>query len=110
MFPTNNPSNTSTYTWQDNLGSDGSITLLNGGTNSVNPSPTNITVSVSGNVMTLTWPGDHLGWQLQSNSVDLLLSNQWFPVIGSTSTTQENLTLDLSKTNVFFRMIYPPAP
>jgi autotransporter-associated beta strand protein len=109
-FPTNNPSNTGTYTWQDNIAVDGSIKLVSGGTSTVNTNPTNITVSVSGNVMTLSWPADYLGWQLSSNSVGLTATDQWFAVPGSTSTTQENLTLDPSKTNVFFRMVYPPTP
>ena len=108
IFTTNNPANTSTYTWQDNLAVDGSITLLTGGT-TVNTNPTNINVSVSGNVMTLSWPPDYLGWQLLSNSVGLTTTN-WFPVAGSTATTQQNLTIDATKTNVFFRMIYPPQP
>ena len=109
IYPTNNPAHTTTYTWQDNLATDGTIKLLTGGS-TVNTTPTNITVSVSGNVMTLSWPSDYLGWQLLSNSVSLTAPNQWFPVAGSTSTTQENLTLDPSRTNVFFRMVYPPLP
>jgi len=109
IYPTNNPAHTSTYTWQDNLATDGTIKLLSGGLN-VNPTPTNITVSVSGNTLSLSWPSDYLGWQLLSNSVGLTATNQWFPVTGSTSTTQENLTLDPSRTNVYFRMVYPPLP
>jgi len=110
ILPTNNPAHTGTYTWQDNLATDGTIKLLTGGSAGPNLNPTNITVSVSGNVMTLSWPSDYLGWQLQSNSVGLTASNFWFPVAGSTSTTQEQLPMDTTKTNVFFRMVYPPAP
>jgi len=111
-LPASNPANTSAYTWQTNIAVDGSITLLSGGGSGspVNTNPTNITFSVSGNTMSLTWPGDHLGWQLLSNSVGLTATNQWYPITGSTSTTQENLTFDPSMTNVFFRMIYPPQP
>jgi autotransporter-associated beta strand protein len=110
LFPTNNPANTSTYTWQDNLAVDGTIKLLTGGSSGVNTNPTNINVSVTGNVMTLSWPPDYLGYQLLSNSVGLLATNQWYPISGSTTVTQENLTLDISKTNVFFRIVYPPQP
>jgi autotransporter-associated beta strand protein len=109
-FPTNNPSNTGTYTWQDNLNVDGTIKLLTGGSAGPNLNPTNVNVSVAGNVMTLSWPPDYLGYQLLSNSVGLLATNQWFAIPGSTSVTQENLTLDISKTNVFFRIVYPPQP
>jgi autotransporter-associated beta strand protein len=108
-IPTNNPSNTSTYNWQNNIGVDGSITLISGGSSSVNTNPTNMTFSVSGGTLTVTWPGDHQGWQLQSNPVSLTTTS-WFPVAGSTSVTQENMTIDHSKTNVFFRMVYPPSP
>jgi autotransporter-associated beta strand protein len=106
-LPASDPSNTSPYTWQTNLATDGSITLVTGGI-SVNTNPTNITVSASGNNLTLTWPGDHLGWELQSNPVSLTASNMWFPLAGSTTVTQQNATVDFTKTNVFFRMVYPP--
>jgi autotransporter-associated beta strand protein len=108
-LPASNPSNTSSYTWQNDVGSDGSITLTAGGASGVNTHPTNMTFSVSGSNLTLTWPGDHLGWQLQSNPISLNSTN-WYQIAGSTAVTQENLTVDRSKTNVFFRMIYPPAP
>jgi autotransporter-associated beta strand protein len=108
-LPASNPSNTSSYNWQNNIGSDGSITLISGGTSSVNTNPTNMTFSVSGTNLTLTWPGDHLGWQLQSNPISLNSTN-WYQIVGSTAVTQENLVIDRSKTNIFFRMIYPPAP
>jgi autotransporter-associated beta strand protein len=110
LFPTNNPTHTSTYTWQDDVTANGSITLLTGGgTSTVATNPTNITVSVTGNSLSLSWPADHLGWQLQSNSIGLT-APQWFAIPGSTAVTQESLILDLSKTNVFFRMVYPPLP
>jgi len=32
---------------------------------------TNITYSVTGSTLTLSWPSDHLGWILQSNSVSV---------------------------------------
>jgi hypothetical protein len=105
-LPPSDPANTKTYTWQNDIGSDGSITLLTGGL--VNPSPTNITFSVSGSTLTLGWPFDHTGWQLLSNSVGITASNQWFPVSGSTSTNQQSLIFDPTRTNVFFRMVYPP--
>ena len=110
LFPTNNPTHTSTYTWQDNLGVDGTIKLLTGGSTGPNLNPTNINVAVTGNVMTLSWPPDYLGYQLLSNSVGLLATNQWFQINGSTTVTQENLTIDATKTNVFFRIVYPPQP
>ena len=47
--------------------------------------PTNITVSVTGGTMTLSWPADHLGWtlQAQTNSITTGLTTNWVDVAGS---------------------------
>jgi len=71
-----------------------------------NPSPTNIVLSYSNNHMTLSWPTDHAGWQLQSNSVGLQAAGAWFPVSGSTLTNQITITPDANKTSVFYRMVF----
>lgn len=72
----------------------------------INTNPTNIVFSVSNNQLTMSWPADHIGWQLQSNPVGLTASNQWFTVPGSAATNQITVTPDLTKTNVFFRMVH----
>jgi autotransporter-associated beta strand protein len=74
---------------------------------SVSTNPTNITAVVSGNTLSLTWPADHLGWTLQTNSVDLANTNYWFPYPGSASVTNVNITINPAQTNVFFRLVYP---
>jgi hypothetical protein len=74
----------------------------------VNTTPTNIVTSVMGNQLTLSWPADHIGWQLQSNSVGLTATGAWFTVPGSTVTNQVITTLDATRTNVFYRMSYQP--
>ena len=75
----------------------------------VNTTPTNIVVSATvNNQFTLSWPADHLGWGLQSNSVGLTSAGSWFTVPGSTATTQMTITPDATKTNVFYRMFYQP--
>ena len=74
----------------------------------VNTTPTNIVISVTGNQITLSWPADHIGWQLQSNSVGLTVTGAWFTVPGSTATDQMTITTDATKTNVFYRMLYQP--
>jgi hypothetical protein len=66
-----------------------------------------ITFSVSGNTLNLSWPADHLGWTLQTNSVSLLATNQWFSYPGSSATTNVSITLDQTTTNVFFRLLSP---
>jgi len=70
--------------------------------------PTNITVSITGgNTLHLSWPADHLGWTLQTNSVDLANTNYWFAYPGSASVTNENITIYPTQKNVFFRLVYP---
>ncbi len=71
-----------------------------------NPSPTNIVVSSSNNQTTFSWPADHTGWQLQSNSVGLQATNSWFPVSGSTLTNRITITPGTNQTSVFYRMIF----
>jgi autotransporter-associated beta strand protein len=73
----------------------------------VNPNPTNITVIVSGNTLNLSWPADHLGWILQSNSVSLTAPDSWFDVSGSATGTNATINIDASKANVFYRLILP---
>lgn len=60
-----------------------------------------------GGQLTLTWPNAYTGWTLQSNSIGLLASNSWITVSGSTTTNQLPMTVDNSKTNVFFRLQSP---
>jgi autotransporter-associated beta strand protein len=76
---------------------------------SVNTTPTNITSSVSGNVLTLSWPADHTGWrlQVQTNSLATGLNTNWSDVAGSTSVNSVNVTLDPVNGAVFYRMVYP---
>src|SRR5438046_3229773 len=71
-----------------------------------NRSPTNIVVSASNNQVTLSWPADHTGWQLQSNSVGLTATGSWFPVPGSTTTNQITIPLNSTQTSVFYRMVF----
>ena len=92
--------------------SSATLAITNGQLNlvvasSVNTNPTNITATVSGSSLNLSWPADHLGWTLQTNSVGLTATNQWFAYPGSTSVTNVSIPIDQTKTNVFFRMVYP---
>jgi autotransporter-associated beta strand protein len=107
-LPVSNVVNTIQYVWQDNLSADGTIKLLQGAS-LVNLTPTNITSSVSGNVLTLSWPADHTGWklQVQTNSVSVGLRSNWVDVAGSTTVNTMNFTLDPANGSVFYRMVYP---
>jgi len=78
----------------------------------VNTNPTNISATVTGNLLSLTWPGDHLGWRLvaQTNSLNAGLNpatNAWFTVNGSTGVTNEVFTMNPANAAVFYRLVYP---
>ena len=71
--------------------------------------PTNIVTSVSGNVLTLSWPADHLGWtlQVQTNTVGVgLRSTNWVTVLGSQSATSTNFSINRANGTVFYRLTY----
>ena len=69
---------------------------------------TNITFEpVSGNTFKLAWPTNYIGWQLQSNAVDVTLTNYWFLVPGSTNTNSVTIMISPALTNVFYRMQHP---
>ena len=91
-------------TWNiNNLTVNGTITV--GST--IPTAPTNLTYSVSGNQLSLSWPQSYQGWLLQSNSVSLSDTGAWATVTGSSATNLVVLTINNTKTNVFFRMILP---
>ncbi len=84
----------------------GSLLVLTGAVG-VNPNPTNIVFSINGNTLSLSWPADHLGWIMQSNSVALANTNYWFDVPNSQTVTNLAISINASSTNVFFRMRKP---
>ncbi|MBC8095012.1 MAG: autotransporter-associated beta strand repeat-containing protein, partial [Akkermansiaceae bacterium] len=76
---------------------------------SVNTNPTNIITSVSGGNLTLTWPADHTGWtlQTQTNSLSVGLGTNWVNVAGSAATNQVTFPISTANGAVFFRLVYP---
>jgi len=70
---------------------------------------TNITFSVTGNALTLTWPADHLGWllQAQTNTVTTGLGTNWVTVSGSSTTNQIVFPLNATNGSVFYRLAHP---
>ena len=68
---------------------------------------TNITYGVSGSVLTLTWPESHLGWYVQSNSVNLASPSSWFDIPGSQTATSLSITINPALPQVFYRMRLP---
>ena len=71
--------------------------------------PTNITAVVSGNILTLSWPADHLGWRLeaQTNALTVGLSTNWFTWPGSTTVSSTNIPINPANPAVYFRLAYP---
>lgn len=71
----------------------------------VNTTSTNLTYSLAGTNLTLSWPADHTGWALQFTT-NLALSN-WVTVAGSTTTNSVVIPISPLTNSVFYRMIYP---
>jgi hypothetical protein len=74
---------------------------------------TNGTISASviggGTTLQLSWPADHIGWQLQAqtNTLRVGLSTNWFTVPGSISTNQMTIPI-VPANSVFYRLKYTP--
>jgi autotransporter-associated beta strand protein len=93
--------------WTNNLALNGSIAVAS----SVNTNPTNITFTVSGSTLTLSWPSDHTGWTLQAQTNSLATglntnASAWFDVPGSATINSTNITIDPTKPTVFYRLKY----
>ena len=84
------------------LTTSGTLKVING----MATNPTNITATVTGNALLISWPADHLGWtlQMQTNNLNTGLSSNWVDVQGTAGTTSTNITIDVTKPTVFFRL------
>ena len=69
--------------------------------------PTNITATVNGGVLTLSWPQDHLGWLVQSNSVNLAVPADWYDISSTATQTTYSILMSPTQTNVFYRLRKP---
>ena len=76
-------------------------------TDAVNLTPTNIVFSLNGNVLDLSWAADHIGWTLQTNGVSLLSTNSWFAYPNSAATNHVFITIDPTRSSLYFRLIAP---
>jgi fibronectin-binding autotransporter adhesin len=78
-------------------------------TGGVATNPTNITMTVSGGNMNLSWPADHLGWrlQVQTNSLATGLNSNWSTWPNSTNVTAVSVPINPANPTVFFRLVYP---
>ena len=63
-------------------------------------------VNASGNLLTFSWPADHLGYALQTNSVNIAVATDWHTLPGSATVT--NVSVPISKTgDVYYRLYLP---
>jgi hypothetical protein len=88
--------------WANNLAYNGTLTVVS------TAAPPVTALIAAGNVLTLTWPPDHTGWQLQAqtNSATQGLGTNWVDVIGSTTTNQMIVPMDGNNGNVFYRLFF----
>ena len=57
-------------------------------------------------MLTLSWPTNS-GWTLESNSINVAVTNDWFRIPGTSAVTTFPIDLTAVKTNVFYRLVYP---
>lgn len=93
--------------WQNNLAVDGSVRVA-----SVIPNyPTNITATLRGGTLELSWPATHLGWilQYQTNSLNVGLNptGTWIDIPASAYITSTNIPVDPATPAVFYRLRHP---
>ena len=71
--------------------------------------PPQLSFVMSGNQIQFSWPSDHFGWELQTqtNSLGSGLGTNWFMVFGSTGTNQMAIPVDPGNGSVFFRLLFP---
>ncbi len=69
--------------------------------------PTNISYTLNGTALSLTWPGSHLGWYAQSNSVSVADPNAWYDIPNSQLATNLDITINPALNNVFYRLRQP---
>ncbi len=90
-------------TWDTTqLAVDGSVAV-----SSITSESFSLGVTVSGNTLSFSWPTSMLGARLETNAVSVADPASWFTYPGSGSLTGVDLTIDSSKTNVFFRLVNP---
>jgi autotransporter-associated beta strand protein len=99
--------NNVTYTWNNAIGSSGSISVASvSGSVNTNPAPISITNN-AGN-LTLSWPADHTGWYLQSQTN--LAGTNWASIPGSSTTNLVIIPIATTNKSVFFRMVFTNGP
>jgi autotransporter-associated beta strand protein len=93
--------------WTNKLSVNGTIAVASAVT--VNTNSTNITATVSGNQLILSWPADHIGWhlQVQTNSLSTGLGTNWVTIPGTDTVGSYTNTINPANGAVFYRQVYP---
>lgn len=75
----------------------------------VSTTPPPLLLTRLGGQIQMNWPGDHLGWRLQSqtNAVNSGLGTNWVTVPNSITTNRVFIPINSSNGSVFFRLVYP---
>jgi hypothetical protein len=110
VLPVNNGAGV-TYTWDTNLLATSGIISLTSGGSPVDTNAINFSFSAVDGVLTLTWPLNYIGWELQSqtNPPTEGITTNWVTVAGTELTN--TASFDISTSNsVFYRLIYTNAP
>jgi autotransporter-associated beta strand protein len=69
------------------------------------PSPVELAYSVSGNILSLSWPaGQNWTLQAQTNELSGGLGTNWFDVPGSTGINSINITINADQSATFYRL------
>ncbi len=98
-----------TYTWENNLATDGSIRVVTA-SGGIPDTPTRLTVATTApGTLTVSWPADYIGWSLESqtNSLSAGLGTNWTRVAGSNMTNVFEIPVNTDHGAVFFRMALP---
>jgi autotransporter-associated beta strand protein len=103
---TNLPTLTGNLYWTNRLAINGSIAVIN----PVTTIPTNIVVSVNGGNLTLSWPADHTGWYLQSqtNTLGKGIGTNWVTMPGSSTVNSVTIPINRANPAIFYRMSLNP--
>lgn len=100
--------NNHNYVWNNQLSANATIVLTSSTLAiSTNAATAHFKALALGNTLQFNWAPDHQSWQLYTNSVALTLTNAWYPVSGSASTTNETITVNPNQPQVFFQLRYP---
>ena len=99
-FATVNLPNVAPNGWANNLANNGTLAVVS------TTAPVLLTQVSSGNLLTLSWPGDHLGWRLQAqtNSLAQGLGTNWVEIAGAAVTNQLAIPINPGNGSVFYRL------